>query len=451
MPVPLFHSAGRIVAKSGENGKPSEPVRITELTVEGFKSIEKLSLPIKPLTILAGANSSGKSSAIQPILLLKQTLEATYDPGPLLLNGPNVSFTEVAQFVCKSGATPASAELTFGFSVGASGDGCHIRLKKNAASPLELLDVRVRFRGHEYLFQEGEMKWEESPFAPSFTPAVLKAVSSLSTSVRMKRNRFLIGSFIQSPGDTTNWIPFWIGHEQLERAISEVIHVPGLRGNPLRNYPISAVGSRFTGTFEKYVASIVVNADKKFIDSAGGDLLALGLTWKVEARRVDDTQVEIKVGRLPKPARGGANDLVSIADVGFGVSQTLPVVVALLAAKPGQFVYIEQPEIHLHPRAQVAMAGLLARAANRGVQVVIETHSSLLLLGVQRLVATGEIDPAKILLHWFNRDEITGLSNVTTRELDEAGRFGDWPEDFDDVTLEAQQSWLDAAEQKLAR
>jgi predicted ATPase len=63
---------------------PTEPMtRITSLSIEGFKSIDvELNLELRPLTTLAGANCSGKSSALQPLLLLKQTLEAPYDPGP---------------------------------------------------------------------------------------------------------------------------------------------------------------------------------------------------------------------------------------------------------------------------------------------------------------------------------------------------------------------------------
>ena len=73
---------------------------ITKIAVSGFKSLAKeCTIDIRPLTILAGANSSGKSSIMQPLLMLKQTLEAPYDPGPLLLDGPNVQFTEVTQFL----------------------------------------------------------------------------------------------------------------------------------------------------------------------------------------------------------------------------------------------------------------------------------------------------------------------------------------------------------------
>ena len=75
------------------------------ITVEGFKSIDhEQTIDLRPLTILAGANSSGKSSMIQPLLLLKQTLEAPYDPGPLLLNGPNAKFTLIDQFLNRSRA-----------------------------------------------------------------------------------------------------------------------------------------------------------------------------------------------------------------------------------------------------------------------------------------------------------------------------------------------------------
>src|SRR5437588_5028263 len=85
--------------KSTSSTKPNTE-GITRLIVGGFKSIrQEQSIEIRPLTILAGANSSGKSSIMQPLLLLKQTLEATYDPGALLLNGPNVRFTSADQLL----------------------------------------------------------------------------------------------------------------------------------------------------------------------------------------------------------------------------------------------------------------------------------------------------------------------------------------------------------------
>ena len=72
---------------------------ISKIAVSGFKSLaNECAINICPLTILAGANSSGKSSIMQTLLMLKQTLEAPYDPGPLLIEGPNVQFTSAEQF-----------------------------------------------------------------------------------------------------------------------------------------------------------------------------------------------------------------------------------------------------------------------------------------------------------------------------------------------------------------
>src|SRR5438552_19053615 len=88
---------------------------ITRIIVGGFKSIsQEQSIEIRPLTILAGANSSGKSSIMQPLLLLKQTLEAGYDPGPLLLHGPNVKFTSADELLSRIGKRHSSDSFQIG-------------------------------------------------------------------------------------------------------------------------------------------------------------------------------------------------------------------------------------------------------------------------------------------------------------------------------------------------
>src|ERR1700681_4249836 len=88
--------------KPSDQSEVEHNAGITRITVAGFKSIAtEQSIEVRPLTILAGANSSGKSSIMQPLLLLKQTLDATYDPGALLLNGPNVRFTSIEQILSR--------------------------------------------------------------------------------------------------------------------------------------------------------------------------------------------------------------------------------------------------------------------------------------------------------------------------------------------------------------
>ena len=233
---------------------------------------------------------------------------------------------------------------------------------------------------------------------------------------------------------------------------SDSIHLPGLRGNPERTYKPASTDPFYPGTFESYVASIIHEWQETGDDrlkTLADALYTLGLTGQVGTQKIDDTRIELQVGRLSSPPLAGGpgrgTDMVSIADVGFGVSQVLPVLVALIIAEPEQLVYLEQPELHLHPRAQVALAQELAAAAKRGVRVVAETHSSLLLLAVQTLVAEGDLSPELVKLHWFRRGE-NGATKIDTADLDEVGAYGDWPEDFDDVDLKAQSRYLNAVD-----
>ncbi len=242
---------------------------------------------------------------------------------------------------------------------------------------------------------------------------------------------------------------------KIEELCKRLIHLPGLRGNPERMYKKLPVGNVFFGTFEKYTASILSKwastpSLKNRLVTLEGYLKTLGLCQFVETNRIDDTNFEILVSRLPvsESSQKNKQNLVNIADVGFGVSQTLPILVALVAAKEGQIVYIEQPEIHLHPNAQWYFANIIADAMSRGIIIVIETHSSILIRGIQTLVAKGEIKDGKdVSLHWFSRDIETGFASISSSCLDEIGAFGDWPADFDDVALKAEQEYLDAVEE----
>jgi predicted ATPase len=424
----------------------------TQISVCGYKSIaRRQSIEIRPLTILAGANSSGKSSIMQPLLLLKQTLEASYDPGPLLLDGPNVRFTSGDQFL--SHLAKASCKDVLEIEIGTGSDlELRVLYKLNPEKGLDIQETTGATGERKNTLRPGMSGTEIVSANPGLQDlfkyypakerellkwAVVRDRCFLSVEVKREEDEGAVTIYRRGPTG------------RAEERLRQLIHVPGLRGNPLRTYPITAVGPAFPGTFENYVASVIAqwqkDEDTHALEAVNHALEALGLTWKVRAEPVTHTQVQLKVGRLPHAKRGGAHDLVSIADVGFGVSQTLPVIVALLVAQPGQAVYLEQPEIHLHPRAQTGMAELLSEAAQRGVRVIAETHSSLLLRAIQTLVAKGKVSPDLVKLHWFTRLE-DGATEVKSADLDEQGAFGDWPEDFDQTAMASEREYLDAAE-----
>lgn len=428
---------------------------ISGITVRGFKSVRtEQHLDIRPLTILAGANSAGKSSCMQPLLLLKQTLEAQGDPGVLLLDGPNVRFTMAEQLLSHSHGKECSNE--FG-----------VKLDLNNGMSLDLTYSHESGKGFgvtRMIYINGK---ETSAITPGMSHETIEKIlpkhfkelrntiakgEKIAFQWTVSRDRCFLHFDLTSKGETQRrflFAPFPISpSSEFVPYIRGIIHLPGLRGNPRRDYPMAAIGPEYPGTFEPYVASVIAHWQDQKSDrlaQLGKALEELGLTWKVRARPVDDTRVELKVGRLLHAKRGGAKDLVSIADVGFGVSQALPVVVALLAAREGQLVYLEQPEIHLHPLAQRRLANVLRDAAQRGVQIVVETHSPLLLREVQTLVANNELDRKDVALHWLQRGP-DGSTVAHTAELDANGAYGDWPVDFDITELEAEKSYLDAVE-----
>ncbi len=452
--------------ESAGRQQDAAPQGITEIAVQGFKSLyDEQRIAVRPLTILAGANNSGKSSIMQPLLMLKQTLEAPYNPGPLKLDGPNIHFTSAEQFLSRrrrGRGVPIhldGAQFTVGLKI--QGDEC-----------IEITFEHQQGRGID-IFEIHTSRWPYFSLRPDMeidggdiSEEVRRRVSDRNIfagivgldKIMAFRNRCFLGLHVYFGTSYAIWDETYTPFD--DRVGALFIHVPALRDNP-RAYPkvVSDFQRRlqYEGTFEHYVASIIEfwqDTQDPRLAELGKALESLNLTWKVEARRLNDVEIELRAARLPKGQEGSAYDLVNIADMGVGVSQVLPALVALLTAIPGQtaipgrLVYLEHPERDLHPRAQVALAKLLADAAMGGVRVVVETHSSLLLLGVQTLVAEGTLPPDQVALHWFERGN-DGATTVTSADLDEAGAFGDWPEDFGDVELKSESLYLDAAESVL--
>ncbi|MCC2528837.1 AAA family ATPase [Bacillus spizizenii] len=438
--------------------KPKMRNTLTNISIRGYKSInEEQEIELKPLTILAGTNSSGKSSFIQPILLLKQTIEESYDPGALLLNGPLAKFTNFEQLLHKSKKNEADS-----FEVGFKVDNKHTckftyakkndeLIVKNATYITKLKNDKPEY---EHVRIDHDMSTEE--MRKQIPNRIDKLLNELiegeeeKPEIRLHRNRcFLrLDLLFDLEEDLQRAVSF--PGARPEAVIKNLIHLPGLRGNPERTYPVTSVNREnrvvnLPGKFERYVASILhrwKNENDEKAKEVEEYLSLLDLTNKIGTKKINDTQIEINVSTNVDQ---GEDNFVNIADVGLGVSQTLPVLVALVYAKPGQIVYIEQPEIHLHPRGQYIFSQIIQKAVSRGVRVVIETHSSLIIKGIQTEVANKKINHKYVSLNWFKRNSL-GETEVNSTELDAEGTFGDWPLDFADVEIEAEMNFIQAGD-----
>ena len=450
---------------------------IPRIAVTGFKSLAaKTDVEIRHLTVLAGANSSGKSSLMQPLLLMKQTFDIErIPPGPFWLRGEQVGYDTADQFLS---STQSEVESTKRLTIEleAENNWAELSFEKKQKSDLPQDSPEVYMRSS----MPPSLEVVETASRDSLDGTVwrLNGDSSQETlehlydsvATRQERtggmfsgaelvvypDRCFLGVGTKSYQDAI--VPTFHRPEVnlFRHKIQEMIHVSGLRGSDEREFYLHGLplGSDFPGDFEEYVPSILEawkDANKypdglRYLHDLRDALQLLELASGVETRKLNESKIEVLI---PRTLHGDPKDLVNIADVGLAVSQILPVLVALILAHPNQLVYIEQPELHLHPRAQWNLAQILAQAANRGVRLVIETHSSLLLRGILTEVAKDKIANDKVILHWFERDKETGLSTVRPAIPDTAGRVGDWPEDFSDVELRSDNDYLDAVEEKL--
>lgn len=429
--------------------------KIMTFSLQGYKALgEEQELDITKLSILSGCNSGGKSSFMQVLLMMKQTIESSYSDGALLINGEHVKHNSVSQMFSVLGSRKKSQSIIFSYK--SSKEHVTVHYEKNRA--IGLIPTKVSLKNKEFTNEltitNGKPPEQIENHVPEQIKQFMTAFNNNGRWRVIKKNCFLELTWeptrLNGIGFSTGIVPC----RKIENICKRLIHLPGLRGNPERMYKKLPVGNVFYGTFEKYTASILSKwastpSLKSKLTLLEQSLKTLGLCQYVEPKRIDDTNFEILVSRLPveNPSSKSKDNLVNIADVGFGVSQTLPIIVALIAAKEGQIVYIEQPEIHLHPNAQWHFAKIISEAMSRGVIIIIETHSSILIRGIQTLVAKREIpNGSDVSLHWFSRDTETGFATISSSSLDQTGAFGDWPANFDDIALKAEQEYLDAVE-----
>ncbi len=359
---------------------------INSLKLINYKAFENQLLQFKPLTLLSGLNSTGKSSVLQSLLLLRQSYQQELLPNVgLALNGELVRIGNAQDAFCER-----AKEDYLGFEIIWNNDKkgiWHFSYDqiKTDADVLNTLDTQ----------------------SLSVDPGVYKL------SLFNKRFHYL----------------------QAERL------------GPRTSYDMSDYQARRlgqVGTKGEYTAHfLAINQDKDVLQSKLRHPMAKSnaLSSQVEGwmREVSPgTRIKINsnsdIGLMSLQYFYGDSNPYRTTNVGFGISYTLPIIVAVLASNPGTLIIIENPEAHLHPKGQVKMGELLSLAASCGIQVVIETHSDHVLNGIRLAVHGGKLKPDDVQLHYFQRQEKQGqaVTEVVSPRIDRNGRIDKWPDGFFD-------------------
>ena len=403
---------------------------ITQLNLTNFKAwADTGEVAFKPVTMLLGTNSSGKSSLIQSLLLLKQTVQSPDRTVHLNLGGDEVNdlfnFGEFDDVIRQGTAAPRQFSIGFSFTAGSNArvqsgsfTGIYGQTSSGGVAMLEMLlraEARAfkavrREKGAYSLLvdQETQPRGKGRNFAPERSIALpAEAIALLAHDGAVAEDLSLA----------------------IRRELDGIVYLGPLRRKPERDYVWNKstpgnVGSDGHRAVDVLLASALTKGEmqNQIIHGVSQWLARMKVADKLEVRQLGrSTRYEVVVYR-----NGVASNL---RDVGIGVSQVLPVLVVAHFAPPGSTLLLEEPEIHLHPLAQSVLAELFVEVSQRrGVQFIVETHSEHLFRRMQTLIAKQATTLDKTAMYFVEKGDVG--SQLRCLELDAYGRVLNWPEGF---------------------
>jgi AAA15 family ATPase/GTPase len=467
---------------------------LTQLRFQNFKSWrDTQNIRMAPLTGFFGTNSSGKTSILQFLLMLKQTAE-TSDRNRVLHTGDSKSYVNLGStydFIHKHKLPgeisfemkwkPSSPELQptllTGISYESNAQGgikmfpiseiYSSEINFNSQIKLEEKSIKVQDfsysyklgddyvnlgaklnRNDKYTFlQEGQallnaMTYTEARgsggvFSSSFN------LSGQEISCPEKFYTFprdLFSSFSFSAGiDLHSLMSFYENVSDLpeslalslEQQFQRLYYIGPLREYPQRYYDWSGERPEYIGQRGEYFISALLASDQQNLEvqtKVAYWLKELKLIheFKLEPLGRKGQQYEVLVRCRPDSAEA------SLADIGFGISQVLPILVLCYYVPEGSTIILEQPELHLHPLVQSGLADVFIDVIKtRNVQIILESHSEHLLRRLQRRIAESakNFTNEDAALYFCDLDD-TGTSHLGTLQIDSYGNITNWPENF---------------------
>lgn len=356
---------------------------IESIQLKNFKCFEEQKVLLRPLTLLAGLNSSGKSTIIQALLLLRQSyLENLLPNVGLTLNG------KLAQLGTAKDALFEEAD----------DDEIGFELRDDLPASLEL---RFSYREESDVLTLKDWNvtgkiWDTSLFGDGFQYLKAERIGP-RTSFEMSDYEVRHHRQIGSSGEYA--IHF------LSSFGSEIVDLPALC------HPMAS-SHTLQSQVEAWMTEISPGMRLNIKPHSDMDLMTFNVTYSL-GHQVGSSEY--------RPT-----------NVGFGITYALPIVVSVLAAHPGGLVIVENPEAHLHPRGQVKLGELLSLASTSGVQILIETHSDHVLNGIRLAVRQGKAEYSRVALYHSKWERGGRSPSLTLLSIDPTGRLSEWPEDFFD-------------------
>jgi predicted ATPase len=384
---------------------------------------------LRPITMILGTNSSGKSSLIQSLLLLKQTARSPDRTVHLNFGGDEVNdlfnFGAFDDVINQQASVPRQFSIEFNFDN--KGDGrisegtfsCTYGQTSSGSVTIQSLFLTTGGR------QFRAVRREKGAFSiivdDETTPRVKGRNYVPERSIAFSADAI---AALDKDGQLVEDLSLAI-----RRELEKIIYLGPLRRKPERDYPWNKtkpgdVGSDGRGAIDALLASALLRGDEQnyVVNGVSGWLNRMGVADRIEVRQQGrSNRYELIVHR-----DGAA---CNIRDVGIGISQVLPVLVVSYFAPMGSTLIFEEPEIHLHPLAQSSLADLFADVSReRGVQFIVETHSEHLFRRMQTLMAKQKVSASDAAMYFVERSGKE--TDLRALAIDEFGRVRNWPDGF---------------------
>jgi len=381
---------------------------LRRIDLHDFKCFELLKLPLSNITVLTGTNASGKSSVLQTLVLLHQTMRDHEWSSRLLLNGDAIKLGTVGDVVDK-----VHGRRTI--EIGLADDDVNYHWSFSGDRSEMSMGVDHVSVGDTALAQPDRLQYLLPPLLQSQMAFVVGSDSNQVSAVMQ------------------------LNLDSLAYRLRGLSYITAERIGPREFYVIEETAAVVGPAGEHAVSVLHLGRDERVLDGLIVDGVPPTRLRQVEARMQQFFPgcglVVLQVPHANAVTLGlrtsEATDFHRPIHVGFGLTQILPIVVAALSAQAGGILLIENPEVHLHPAGQALMGKFLADVAAAGVQVIVETHSDHVLNGIRRAVKDQRIVPEQVEIHFF-RPRTEDLAQVISPQINQLGDIDTWPEGFFD-------------------
>jgi predicted ATPase len=416
---------------------------IERIFAENYRAFESLDIDLSKINLFFGPNNSGKSSILSIINALTQTLNSSDQTVPLLLRGTKEDLGTYRDLVFNH---DVSKDIVIGIQSKQHFPYLTKKSKKDYVRGSIQLKYGFRKGRHEIVLKNISLTFPDDEIEMNIVRSKSYANNNyyqdymkVNDKIDPKRKKIMfLDHFLPYP--QPNYIQDFEYHRYIRsfimnfiKELKSVEFIGQFRVPPIRSYMFSGESPDSVGVHGERAIDIMVmdhlkqkgKGKREIVNRISDWLKSCQISERMSIKTLSEKHFEVVLSHL------SSNSEENLADVGYGCSQVLPILVAGYKLKANSIIMVQEPEIHLHPKAQAELGTFFYELAKKGIQTIIETHSEHLMLRLQAHIADkkSELNPDDLRVYYIYIEN--GSRKIKKMNLKEDGFFEDsWPQGF---------------------